>query len=205
MKIKAVLLFLLTTCLINVSHSQEDSELNTNEEFDSTAERFSKGIARSGEDYFWGVLSEVVAVDMRLRLIDTLDMMDAPENEIRAVIAEAVGRIDRARKSLTLFENRSWPKKEKFDALTLEWFAAAEVLFRDHLLNLAPILPKPDENWTDQETALWDEYIKAYDIYLKVDSDWVDYQFVFAENNGFEISTTETIDMDTLIEEKLDE
>jgi hypothetical protein len=61
----------------------------------------------------------------------------------------------------------------------------------------------PDDKWTKKENALYDKYLDAYEVYSEIDGRWVDFQYEYADANGFELSD-EGIDMDALIEEDME-
>ncbi len=63
-------------------------------------------------------------------------------------------------------------------------------------------MSRADDTWTDEEYALYDAYADAYENdYIDVDSRWVDFQYVYADANDFEISGT--IDEESMVEEEL--
>lgn len=173
------------------------------EDFDAAVGSFADGEAANGEDYFFGVLAEVIAVDVKFNEIDALDEMDAEETKFHDVIDSGLYLIDNAREALDLYKDKDWPKRQELHDLTLEWFAAIEGLFNNHLKALAGPMSKPDEDWTTKETKMFDAYLEALDGYYEVDSRWVDFQYEFAAANGFELSDENFIDVDALVEEDM--
>lgn len=177
--------------------------LTDTEDFDAAIKSFGEGGATDGREYFDGVLAEVVEVDVKFREVLSLDDMDATEEEIVHVLDSAIHKIAEGRRALKLYEGENWPKRAEMHDLTIEWFDAVEDLINDYLYDLAGPMSTPDEEWTDENFAFYDEYVDAYEAgYLEVDSRWVDFQYEYAAANGFEISGT--IDEDAMVEEQLE-
>jgi len=208
MKTKKLFLTLPVAMLMMISCGSDsnvlDERLEDAEDFDAAAASFSDGGATSGEQYFFGVLAEVVEVDVKLREIEKLDEADSEVAEFNRILDSAEFRIDNTREALKLYKDKDWPKRGELHDLTIEWLAAAEMLVQDHLRGLAEPMSRPDDTWTDDEIAAYDEYASAEEIYFDIDNRWVDFQFVFADANGFQLSTTETIDANALADEELE-
>ena len=179
-----------------------DAPLDDKESFDDAIVDFSGGKASTGEQYFFGVQAEVVEIDMKLREIDELDAQDAPVEEFTTTLDACIELIAKTRKSLGLYTSKDWPKRQELHDLTIEWVDAVEGLVNDYLRDLAEPMSGPDDDWTDSQIEMYEKYAEAQDAYFEVDSRWVDFQYVFAEANGFQLSD-ETIDMDALIEEDM--
>ena len=163
-------------------------------EYEENALEFARGEAVDGEKYFEGILAAVVLVDADLRNSIVLDDTGAGLDEIMANIKSCLVNIETARASLALYTTKTWPLRSEFHDLTLKWLKSVEGLMTDYLTELAEPMSRPDSTWSQAELDFYETYIVAYDEYLKVDSDWVDYQYVFAAENGFEISGTIDVD-----------
>ncbi len=180
-----------------------DEALTESDDIEAAVASFSEGGARDGEEYFSGILAEVVEVDVKFREVEALDEIDASQEDIVRVLDTTIVMIADARKALDLYTGENWSKRAEFHELSLEWFASVETLINDYVYDLSEAMAKPDEEWTDEEIDLYNEYLVAYDDYLDVDSRWVDFQYVYAEANGFTISGT--IDEEAMVEEQMSE
>jgi hypothetical protein len=192
----------LTACGEGDSSSDAlDGEMTESGDFDAAVASFSEGGATDGEEYFSGVLAEVVEVDVKFREIKELDEIDATEEEITGVLDDAVQMIKDARAAMDLYTDKDWPKRAELHDLTLEWFSTVEALMNDYLYDLAEPMSRPDDTWTDEEIAFYEEYTVAYEGFYEVDSEWVEFQHEYAAANGFVLSGT--IDEDALVEEEV--
>jgi hypothetical protein len=172
------------------------------ESFDNATNSFAEGNAKNGEEYFSGLLAEVIEVDVKYREMEELDNMDASEKEINAALDSCLLSIKEARKAIDKYKDKDWPKRADFHELTIEWFAGIEGMVKKYARPLAKAMSKPDEEWTDDEYSLYEEWQEAYDKFLEVDARWVAFQHEYAAANGFTLSD-ETIDVDALVEEDL--
>ena len=179
-----------------------DEILEDKEDFDAAVNSFAEGNAKDGEEYFSGLLAEVIEVDVKYREVETLDEMDAPVEKINATLDSCLHIIKEAKVALNKYKNKDWPKRAEFHDLTLEWFAGIEGLVNDYLRPLAEPMSKPDEDWTDDEIELYEEMQDAYYDFLDVDERWVEFQHTYAAANGFQLGT-ETIDVDALVEQDM--
>jgi len=208
------ILFMLPLALGLVSScgNSEETEVNNDalnevmesqDDFVEATISFEEGGATTGEEYFFGVQAEVVEIDVKLREIDDLDEMDASEEEFTTQLDTMLAMIDHCKKAMDLYAGKDWPQRQELHDLTIEWVDAVAMLINDHLRALAKPMSTPDDKWTKKENALYDKYLDAYDVYSEVDGRWVDFQYVYADANGFELSD-EGIDMDALIEEDME-
>lgn len=181
-----------------------DNLMTDNDDYQASALSFSEGGAEDGEQYFFGVLAEVVEVDVKRKEIDKLDEMDAPLEQFNQTMDSCQFYIDQTRKALDLYKDKDWPERQKLHDLTVEWLDAVDMLLNDHLRKLADPMSRPDDTWTDAELDAYDAYVAAYETYTDIDGRWVEFQFVYADANNFQLSTTETIDMDALVEEDME-
>lgn len=175
------------------------------EHFDEDVMSFADGEATTGEDYFFGVLAEVVEVDIKLREIQELDEIDAELAIFDETMDECLTLIDDARDAMDLYTSENWPLRSEFHEITMDWFDAVEGLVVNYLQDLADPMSRPDETWTDEDLDLYEKYSEAYQDYLDIDGEWVEYQFTFADANGFELSETETIDIESMVEDEVSE
>lgn len=162
---------------------------------------FGMGGAKNGEEYFSGILSGVVEVDVKLREITKLDQIDASEEQINTVLDSTLAKIQRGRKAINLYTNETWPQRAEFHALTEEWYTAVEGLVHNYYRELAEPMSRPDDTWSQEELDFYDEYLVAYDSYLEIDSRWVDYQYTYAAANNFRIEGT--IDEESMVEQEM--
>lgn len=191
---------LLASC--GESNDALDTQLTDSESVEQAAISFAEGGATNGEDYFSGIVAEVVGVDVKFREVTELDKMDASAEEITAVLDEGKQKIADGRKALDMYADASWPKRKEFHDLTLEWFASIESLIDTYLYDLAAPMSKADDEWTEEEVDFYNEYIVALEEYYEVDNRWVDFQYEYASANGFEIGGT--IDEDAMVSEELE-
>lgn len=172
------------------------------DDFDNAATSFADGNAKTGEEYFSGLLAEVINVDVKYREMEELDQMDASEKEINAALDSCLLIMKDARKALNKYKSKDWPKRAEFHDLTLEWFDGIEGMVKKYARPLAGAMSKADDEWTDEEYALYEEWQEAYNDFLEVDARWVAFQHTYAAANGFSLSS-ETIDVDALVEEDM--
>jgi len=194
-------MLVLGSCGGSETSGDINADLNTNAGVQEAAISFGDGGATTGLEYFNGLLSAVVAVDVKFNQIEKLDESDASLDQINAMIDSTLAKIDQGRAAINLYKDKSWPKRGEFHKLTEEWFNVIERITKDHLVVLAEPMSRPDDTWTDAEFDLYDEYAVAYDDYLEVDQRWVDFQEVYAAANNFEIGGT--IDEEALMEEEM--
>lgn len=197
-----VALLFLASCGAGTEESNALNErLENKDDFDAAAVSFSNGEASTGEQYFFGVLADVVKVDAKVLEIDNLDDKDAELSVFNETLDSCLILIKDTRKALDLYKDKTWPKREKLHDLTIEWLSTVENIVNTYLRQLAPAMAVADEEWTDADFDLYDKYVAALEVYDEVDGRWVEFQFEFAKANDFELNETETIDMDALVEE----
>lgn len=194
-------MLVLGSCGGSETSGDINADLNTNAGVQEAAISFGEGGATNGLEYFNGLLSAVVAVDVKFNEIEKLDDMDASVGKINATIDSTFAKIAQGRAAIDLYNDKSWPKRGEFHKLTEEWFNVIERITKDYLVALAEPMSRPDDTWTDAELELYDAYALAFDDYYEVDQRWVDFQEIYAAANNFEIGGT--IDEEALIEEEL--
>lgn len=196
-------MLLLASCGESSSADSDalDAPITDSEDVHEAAVSFREGGAYDGQSYFSGLLAEVIEADVKFREIQKLDEIDASEEEITNVLDSAKHQMGEARKALDLYANKDWPKRGEFHTLTLEWFDVVEGIMDDYLYELAEPMSRPDDTWSQEELDFYDEYVLAYDDYIDVDGRWVDFQYVYAAANGFEIG--ELIDEEAMVEEQV--
>lgn len=203
---KKVLVFLTLSAIVLSSCESTDNSLNkeldNNASIHNAANSFAEGNAKDAQEYFSGLLAEVIAVDIKYREMEELDIMNASEEEINASIDSCLILVNMGRKALKKYEDKTWAKRKDFHNITLEWFDGIEKMVKQYAKPLAGAMSLPDEEWTDENYELYDEWQDAYDEFLDLDARWVDYQHEFAKANGFSLAT-ETIDVDALVDEEL--
>ncbi|MBI3134984.1 MAG: hypothetical protein HYZ14_09965 [Bacteroidetes bacterium] len=204
---KSFLMLPLGLAFLASCGNQPDNEalnqiMEDNTDFVEATVSFEEGGATNGEEYFFGVQAEVVEIDVKLREVENLDEMDATAEEFGIHYDTMLVMIEDCKTAMKQYEGKGWPKQDQLQALTIEWVDAVKGLVNDHLKALAAPMSIPDDQWKDKDLELYDEYLVAYEAYLEIDSRWVDFQYEFADANGFELSD-ETIDTDALIEEDM--
>lgn len=178
-----------------------NADLTSADGIKDAAISFGEGGASTGMEYFNGLLSVVVDVDVKFNEIEKLDEMDAKLERINATIDSTLAKINQGRAAINLYKNESWPKRAEFHTLTEEWFTVIENLTKNYLTKLAEPMSRPDDTWSDEEYALYEEYAEALEAYYEVDDRWVEFQEVYASANNFEIGGA--IDEEALLEEGL--
>ncbi|MDX2360588.1 MAG: hypothetical protein QNK23_07265 [Crocinitomicaceae bacterium] len=177
--------------------------LDTMEEFDAATNSFADGNASDGEQYFFGVQAEVIEIDVKMAEIEELDIMDAPEEEINAMIDSAFASMASARKAMALYESKNWALKDELNELTHEWFDGVVDLLNDYLKDLAEPLSRPEDTWTDEEFELYEEFYYAReDFYAGIDTEWVEFQYEYGDAHGI-VFGDESIDVDALVEQDM--
>lgn len=172
------------------------------EDFDNATRSFQEGNAQNGEEYFFGVLAGVLWIDVKLRAVEQLDSMDVKPKVLTSHLDVMLTMIEDCKKGMIQYEGKGWPKQNELQALTIEWLDAVKMLVNDHLKALAVPMSIPDKKWTDAYFDRYDRYLTAYEVYLEIDSRWVDFQYLYADANGFKLSD-EVYDMNLFIQEEL--
>lgn len=176
-----------------------NKQLTTTSNISEAFERFSEGGATNAAEYFTGIQSGVVEVDIKLREIVKLDEVDANKTQFYVVLDTILAKINRGRKAINLYTDKTWPLRAEFHAVTEEWYTAVEGLVTDFYRDLAEPMSRPDDTWSQEELDFYEEYIVAYDAYIDLDIRWVEFQYTYAKANGFEIQGS--IDSDSMVEE----
>lgn len=194
-------MLVLGSCGGSETSGDINADLTSSEGLKDVSLSFGDGGATTAQEYFSGLVAVVVGVDVKFNEVDELDEMDASEEQINATIDSTLARIAAGRAAINLYKDKSWAKRAEFHVLTEEWFSVIERITKDYLTPLAEPMSRADETWTEEETALYDEYAVAWDDYLEVDTRWVEFQETYARANGFEIG--EGIDQDAIMQEEL--
>jgi hypothetical protein len=208
----AATVFLLGSC-VDRSSDPEDvfnnidmSEILTDDadtdDIHDAAAGFAEGLSTTGQGYFSGLLAEVIEVDVKFKEVERMNDMDATEEKIDETLDATLEKIEEGRAAIALYEGKSWPKRAEFHTLTEEWFDAVEGLVNDYLYDLSEQMSRPDEDWTDEEWVAYDDYLEALEAYYEVDTRWVEFQYDYADANGFEIGGT--IDEDAMVDDAID-
>lgn len=152
---------------------------------------FEKGESSSARNFFEGLVNLIVEVDVQFRRIEYLDLIQTSTiKEFKQTHKSILKNIKYARKIFSKYKEPRWKLQSKFLKLSHEWLDQIEHLSMVHLKPLLNMLVIPDDDWTDADIKKWDNYAEDYKIYYEVDSEWVDYQYIFAEANDFELSGT---------------
>jgi hypothetical protein len=196
MRILFAIIFLV---LANVGISQADTTITQIsidstktvnaelQQYENDAAAFATGKANSGLAYFQGVLAGVILADVDMRKFETLDDQNGSVEDLVKAANSCLMHIAALRESLKFYSNAKWPLTAKFNELTIEWLDCLEQLVSDYYFKLAVPFSKEDSEMTDAEWDLYEEYVVALETYYAIDSKWVDYQYTFAEANGFVI------------------
>lgn len=173
--------------------------LEDNDDFASASESFRQGRASSGEEFFSGLLAEIILVDVTYRTMEELDQDDAPAEEIHAMIDKCLEHIHASKMAISSYDENRWPKQKTFHVLSFAWLEGIGGMLENYARPLAEAMAKPDDAWTDAEYTIYESWQATYAVFLEVDENWVAFQHEYAEANGFTLSD-ETIDVDALIE-----
>lgn len=196
---KQILFLLLLTSLSSLGQNDAlDNVLETQDDFEAASTSFHEGKAQTGEEFFAGLLAEIIIADVKYREMEEADNQDASEADITLLIDECLKAIEHLRQSLALYVPERWPRQQEFSDLSLEWVMGIEGMLNDFARPLAAAMAKPDEEWSDDEYALYEKWQAAYDVFLEVDARWVAFQHTFAEENDFTLSE-ETIDVGAMV------
>jgi hypothetical protein len=152
---------------------------------------FEKGGAKLPNEYFDGVVFSLKEVDEKLKYVFELDDMNASEDSIRTELDSMVSMIADAKKVLSLYEQKDWPETANFQEITFKWYNALQGLINDYYYDLAEPMSRPDDSWSDEDVALYDEYVLSYYDFFEIDQEWVTYQTTFAKANNFELKEVE--------------
>ncbi len=195
---KQLLICLLLTMNGFGQENTLDSSMVELPDFVMSCEAFEQGEASTGEQYFTGLLAEVIRIDVYYQKMIAADNRDASAQTITSIIDSALISIESTRKALDVYLDKDWPKRKTFHYLTIQWIEAMEAMLINYAKPLTIPMSRPDETWTDQEIEIYDEWLSTYELYLELDSHWVAFQNEYAEANGFTLGT-ETIDIDELM------
>lgn len=179
-----------------------DGSANDKEAYRNATMDFYHGKARTGEEYFFGILAAVVWIEVKWNGMEHLDSIDAKPEVFETHYDVMISMIEDCRMGMKQYEGRGWAKQKELQDLTVEWLNAMKVLVNDHLRPLAQAMSIKDKKWTDADHAAYDNYLEALEIYYEVDNRWVDFQYVYAKANRFELSD-QTIDLTPLMEEDI--
>ena len=193
----------LSDALGDIDMSETLTENAGSDEIHDAAAGFAEGLSETGKEYFSGLLAELIEVDVKFKEVERMDDMDAEKDKIDETLDATLEKIEEGRKAITLYEDETRPKRAEFHTLTEEWFDAVEALVNDHLYDLSDALSRPEDTWSDDEWTAYEEYLVDFEAYWEVDNRWVEFQYVYAEANGFEIGGT--IDEDAMVDEAISE
>ena len=192
----------LSDALNDIDMSDILTEDAGTDDIHDAAAGFAEGLSGTGQEYFSGLLAEVIEVDVKFKEVERMDEMDAETDKINETLDATLEKIEEGRKAIALYEDKTWPKRAEFHTLTEEWFAAVEDLVNDHLYDLADPMSRPEDTWTDEEWTAYENYEEALMAYYEVDTRWVEFQYGYADANGFEIGGT--IDEDAMVDDAID-
>jgi hypothetical protein len=168
------------------------------QELKNDASKFAMGKAETGLEYFQGVLAGIVLADLDMRRLDILDDQNAAVNEFVENGKLCLMHVASLRESMAFYTTANWPLISKFNELTIAWLDCVEKLVNDYHFKLAASYSKADEDWTDADWDLYEEYLVVLDNYYAIDDEWVEFQYAYAEANGFEIGFI--IDEDAMLD-----
>lgn len=172
----------------------------TNEIHDAAA-GFSEGLSSTGQQYFSGLLAEVIEVDVKFKEVERMDDLDADAEKIKETLDATLNKIDEGREAIALYESENWPQRAEFHTLTEEWFDTIENLVNDHLYDLAEQLSRPEDTWTQDDWTTYEMYLVDLEAFYEVDKRWVAFQFIYADANKFEIG--QPIDEEAMVNDAM--
>ena len=184
---------LLLMCLMFIGHSLQgqinplDVKLQHKSDYEAAAQSFSKGEAEDAQQYYLGILSEIVLIDGYLQQFVQLDKVDAPIAQFQQTIRSCESGIERTKKSLKLYKKNKWALREKMERRTLNWVNSVQSLIDRYIVDLDEPFSREDSTWVEADYSLYKKYVYAYEDYLDIDQQWVDFQYEFAKANNFSI------------------
>lgn len=188
MKKLAVLFSFIVWCGFSIAQDEPlDRDLYTKEDLIAASASFEEGNADTPSRYYSGILAGMVHVDEFLNTFMLFDDENAPTYRFRENIAECLSIINQTRNSLNQYKFHKWALQKKMYGKTLDWLKAVEGLMTDYMIKLADPLSRSDSTWVEEEFKFYDRYLKEYEKFFKIDDDWVAFQYVFAEENDFDV------------------
>lgn len=152
---------------------------------------FDKGEASSARNFFEGLVNLIVQVDYQYRRFEYLDSIQTtPLKSFKKTSKTVLANIKYARKIFKKYSEPRWELQEKFLNLSFQWLDQIEYLTTVHLNPLLKKLTVPDDQWTKADIKKWENYSSDYETYYNVDAEWVEFQYIFADANHFELSGT---------------
>jgi|GEM_PF-3349360 len=168
------------------------------DDFKENARTLSNGEATDAVTYFDGVFGYIIQIDAHFNSFTALDEEDAALTEFNLTINLCRSLIFDLRKAMVLYQDKRWEKKSEFDKLTHKWVGIVEKILDKYIVQLAEPMSKPDSEWSDKELKLFnDKYLSAYETYLEIDQEWVDFQRIFANANYFTLGPE--VDADSIL------
>jgi hypothetical protein len=163
---------------------------------------FHQGKATNAEEYFFGILAQVIWIDVKYNAVEYLDSANVSPTQFKLHFDFMNSMIEDCKRAMKTYEGRGWVKQKELQDLTVEWLDAMMLLVNDYMRPLAEAMSLPKTSWTTIHLALYEKFLLAREDYFDVDNRWVDFQYVYAAANGFDLSD-ETIDLDPLIQEDI--
>jgi hypothetical protein len=176
--------------------------IDDKEEYRVAMSSFHQGKATNAEEYFFGILAQVVWIDVKYNAVAYLDSANVNPNVFELHFDYMNSMIEDCKRAMKIYEGKGWKRQEELQQLTIEWLDAMMLLVNNYMRPLAKSMSIPENEWKDADHALYDKYITAREDYFEVDTRWVDFQYIYAHANGFELSD-ETIDLDPLIQQDI--
>jgi hypothetical protein len=197
---KAALPFLLVWMLCACNSAKQETPLEV--PVLSFSQAFNQGKVTTSEQYFYGILSEIIEIDLLHREVEVLDDKDGDRNQIDRRIDSCELRIQRTSETLAQYSNKEWSQQSDFQSLTEKWLDRMTVVI-EKLRPMSDAFSRSDTSWSQKEYDLYESYSIAVDSLTLIDRQWVDYQYNYAEANGFELDTTSIVDITELAEKDL--
>lgn len=178
-------------------------EQTTIESLEEEAENFAEGNVYTALGFFDGMVAENVEVSVKFAEIEDIYYEGGTTEEIIAKVDACVEECNTYAAALQMNSSASYPKAQEWIRLSQEWNDMVLDLCNNYCYDMAEIWWKDYDELTDAELDLWDEYDMAYDAWLDMDWEWVDFQEVYADANDISLSE-DGYDVEELAQEDMD-
>ena len=200
---KKILLILALSLSSSIVLASVNSQSHIAEKYDSIIEEFDNGKSIDAVNFFRGVVEHVVRIEVLFRKIEILDSIQTtPIGPFKKCIEDISSESKDFKKILAKYEKPIFEYQNAFVSLTHKWVNEIMYMIDTHISKLIAFYIIKDEDWTDDQIALYDFYAEDYKVYAAIDDLWVEAQYTFAEKNDFELAEEEINVNDRIENEK---
>lgn len=168
-------------------HELLDRQNVTFDEFEETLDYFRTVNDITPRQFFNGCLSVLILTENDFLQFDLMNDRNAPRDSFELHYRNSLNRIAISQGSIMRFAGQNWNELSQFSALSIKWLNTVKSVMDNELSAMFDQFTRSSKTWTDAERKLYDDYTLAYDKYLEVDGEWVNFQHVFAKANDFSI------------------